>query len=240
MPSLFERGWRQGSLLRRQLSVRIIDIPEDRVFTSECWILVTQDCDLARADTTSESLVELRPVETPIRGQRIQGIASKILIVAGQFRLDAQDPRAMITARALATFEELRDNSLSSEQTREMKTWLGLRYDRPAVPDEFIPLVRAILSLIEEIGIGRSVRDVFALIEEGGPPVVDLWVVLIAAVDRDAVRAAMDSVALALPDELGDIRDIQIEDTSRTPFQVIEQWYALDSAKLSETRPEPH
>lgn len=64
--SLYADGWRQGSILRVRLTIttHVLEDGEVRSRTTEAeeWVVATQDCDLARANRSSnEAIIDLLP-----------------------------------------------------------------------------------------------------------------------------------------------------------------------------------
>ncbi len=83
---------------------------------------------------------ELRPVLERSDGDKLDGLRSRSVLVREGLVLRAESPKLTLTARALNTFKERREDDLPAERRVEIKFWLGLRYDRPAIPERFVPL----------------------------------------------------------------------------------------------------
>ena len=65
------------------------------------------------------------------------------------FVLRADSKRLTMTARALNAYKAVRDDRLPAERRNEIKTWLGLRYDRPATPERFEALAARLKALAD-------------------------------------------------------------------------------------------
>ena len=158
--SLFDAGWRQGSLLEATLSLSAIvvspeGVPETASWQHDFWVLVTQDCDLSGSSVASnEPSIELRPVyrEDPPSDWRIR--ARRLLLTEGSFLL-SESPRLTISPAALMHLRAGLQPSLDDGRLKALKTWLGLRYDRPAVPSELVDL----MTTIAKASINREDRS---------------------------------------------------------------------------------
>jgi hypothetical protein len=141
-----------------------------------------------------------------------------------------------MTARRLNSMKRLRDNMLTDIERREFKTWLGLRYDRPAVPIPFEDLAKVILypTVIGRLpeNLKNRIRDVLVLYESVKE--VRLIAVLRDEADRNDAEDWLDECAELLYRE----RSIVVIErhagsSKRVSLQDIETYYALDSAELS-------
>src|SRR2546422_6909659 len=109
MPSLYDLGWRRGSVLRARLGAAAT-LVVDGVVTQvsqeyELWMLVTQDCDLVAAgDNDAEPKVELRPLLSE-GAPPMFGIRSRKLRVSHDHPdyLQSESLRSMVSPAALST-----------------------------------------------------------------------------------------------------------------------------------------
>lgn len=240
MPSLFEEGWRQGSLLKASLTVRSYDLVDGKITPSDhefgMWTVVTQDCDLHSTQCTDRNRqIELRPV-FPSAGVRVDGIRSRWARITPDFVLNADSQKLTMTARALHSLQEFRDDSADELRRREIKAWLGLRYDRPAVPEPFDRMASKVLhpQLFGALppALDGKIRDV--LVSYESETEVRLWVVLRDGDDRLRCLEWIDGVAQFLRREHGiTILERQAEDARRTPYAIVEGYHGLNSAELS-------
>jgi hypothetical protein len=82
--------------------------------------------------------------------------------------LRAESPKLTLTARALNTFKDRREDDLPAGRRVEIKLWLGLRYDRPAIPERFVPLANQLKAkFLEEKpdGFVNVIRDIWVYFE---------------------------------------------------------------------------
>ena len=230
-------GWRQGSLVRAILSAQVLDQDDQgRVITVEydLWLLATQDCDLAWTKRTdAHRMFELRPVFTRAKTETIDGIRSKTTKVTDDLVLRADSPRLMLTARALTALKANRENTLDETRRREIKTWLGLRYDRPAVPDWCEPTHNTIVAKLGSLGrLGSEIRDILVYYHED-VKCVNMFVVLRDGKDKDAITDWLDDKIGDLLDDGIVVKARYVEDSSNTPLKVIETYYSLFSTEHS-------
>src|ERR1039457_1611144 len=151
MGSLYAGGWRQGSVFTAALPPNYLveegGNPGLRSETHQRWVVASQDCDLDNTDEgESEATIELRPVfmDDPPEDWGIR--SSKLLVADGEY-LVANSPRVTISGRALSAILDggnLDRHEFSPHRRLALKTWLGLRYDRPAVPTVLVPLAQRI------------------------------------------------------------------------------------------------
>lgn len=246
MISLHDAGWRQGTILDALLQMTGIRLAEDgSLNVSICehgkWIVVTQDCDLSSFDINEhDDLVELRPIfdhaPPPQRGIR----SKKCLLIDGLY-LEAQSRRTMISPAALTmlvTSEKgTRDQRVSTniDRTTTLKTWLGYRYDRPAVPAEYLALTHALAIEVEKQGkaLTAEVRDVLVQIEPGIPPIFTLFAVILDEDDTETVYNWLASVGLKMPTELGVASAPEVATADNTPLSLIENSFALDLTRIT-------
>lgn len=238
--NLHNDGWRQGSLIRAAFKTQVLDNDGKQTvvdFEHDLWLLATQDCDLGQTPPAhADKKFELRPVFTKQKGETVNGIRSRTVMVADDLVLRADSPRIMLTARALAALADKREDALDETRRREIKTWLGLRYDRPAVPDPCVPTAELLFQILGGIEqFAGKVRDVLVYYDDEDPRRVDIFVVL-----RD--KANKEEILDWLTDKAGELldRDVVVggrhaEDSSGTPFSIIETYYGLYSDELSLT-----
>jgi hypothetical protein len=130
----------------------------------------------------------------------------------------------------------------SASRCQAFRTWLGLRYDRPAVPDNLLPLARRIS---QEVARSRNrqlaarVRDVLMQFGDGTPPRYSLYAVLDDAADEDEVRAWLARVTMAVPTGLGVADEIEAASADGIPFSTIERSYSADVSQLTWPRSKP-
>jgi hypothetical protein len=248
--SLRSRGWLQGCTLRLPLPLRhtaVVDgTVEEVVRTHDLWLIAEQDCDLAwRAvlrEGAEQFLVELRPVFTDdppvdwgIRSQRF-------LLSADDGRhLLATAPVVRVTPQVIVTAEHVA--CLDDDHQLRLKTWMGLRYDRPAVPQRYMKLARVLadaLSVKKNRSRAERYRDVLAQYwDEDGVTKFTLVAVLPggphAANSNEVVdaRAWLAESVRDVPAELGVAVSLDAygDDTISLPY--LEGSYGVDVTRLS-------
>ncbi len=244
---LHTEGWRQGSVFAAELTVTHLTEREGQVESATAtfgrWVVCTQDCDLRAATGSSEqALVELRPVledDPPID----MGIRSRRFLLADGRYVDAATPRCLVTPRLLVSFDSTREAPLDDARARAFKTWLGLRYDRPAVPDHLVDLARDVAKRCGSRGgraTGELVHDVLMQFDdEADPPQVALFAVIADEADPEAVRTWLSDAATRVRTELGVVAFIDVGTRGQTPLDLVETSYAADLSQLTWGGAEP-
>jgi hypothetical protein len=232
--NLYDLGWQQGTMFSQSLSAVVIGRP-DVIF--DRWIVCTQDCDLSSSSPTStEAIVELRPVlkKSPPADW---GIRSSRLLLNSQEYVDASTARVQVTAAKICEFDGARDAQLLDERLRAFKTWLGRRYDRPAVPEHFINLAREIAKrCVVRSGrqIAQAIHDVLMQFsEDSDPPQVALYAVATDEADLASVKRWLADVASRIDTKLGVVAHIGVQTRAQTSLQLIETSYSADLSQLT-------
>ena len=208
-------------------------------------MVATQDCDLNRAQIDDpDPGIELRPLFTR-DCPTDWGIRSSKLRLTEDEYLEANSPRLTVAPNVLTAMLSmgaiLREVSFARRQS--FTTWLGLRYDRPAVPDQLVPLA---LRISKEVArnkhreIAACVRDVLMQFDDSGDDVLySLIAVLDNPSDQAEVRAWLARVSQAVPTELGVADVIEAFDAARIAFATIESSYAADVSQVTWRRDQP-
>lgn len=240
MSGLYEAGWRQGSVFTAILDLCSLVAsnggPVHRSTPHDRWLVATQDCDLSQLDeSVGEPEVELRPVfsadppvDWGIRSARLLlQDAPPLYIISRSPRLHAAPAVLSQLLTASADVHELCD-----ERRRALKTWLGLRYDRPAVPEHLVNLARAIareVSRRPRREVGMRVRDVLMQFDDAAdPPRFSLFAVLAEPSDEHAVRLWLADVARSVPAHLGIGDELEAAPASGISYELVEASYAAD------------
>ena len=102
----------------------------------DLWLLTEQDCDLDQTEEDDvEKIFELRAVRGHA-GNIPSGIKGSQVRIDDTRCLNATDIVAKVKASWL-TKNKGAKSDIDPDTRREIKTWLGYRYDRPAVPKQF-------------------------------------------------------------------------------------------------------
>ena len=249
MSNLYADGWRQGSVVECELEAThlTIDAIDDGVNpitqTYSSWMVCTQDCDLHNAELeANEPLIELRPILSDER-LRDWGVRNRHFVVAPGRCIDANAVRCLVTPSLLGSLALGRKDGLNEERRRFFKTWLGLRYDRPAVPEQLIPLARQIAARCSDRSgrdISSRVHDVLMQFDPSQTPVrFVLFGIVDKSDDKSEVRSWLADVGNRIDAKLGIMSDAIVETRSDTPLQVVEESYSADLSQLTWSRRKP-
>lgn len=250
MPSLYDAGWRQGSILVASLpfdSVVVDSAGQIMRQTTEHprWVVATQECELDLTDIgDGQPTIELRavhsedpPNEWGIRSSRFRLTESEYVI--------SDDPRQSVSAAVLTVVlagdAERRDPT--DDRSRAFAIWLGLRYDRPALPPELGALARRISDEVRRRPgrvVAARVRDVLMQFDETTDPLLySLFAVLEDAADEGPVREWLAGIASRIPQELGIADTLEAATADRISFRLIEESYAADASMLTWPQRDP-
>jgi hypothetical protein len=245
MASLYEDGWRQGSILEATLPLDAVILgptgyAERRQGEHGRWVVATQDCDLDQTDrANAEPTVELRPVflDGPPADWGIR--SAQFLVAEGEYVRSAS-PRTFVSAAllaALVTSDDGRRRDGDPVRRQAFTTWLGLRYDRPAVPPTVLPLAKRIAEEVtrrRHRPVGRRTRDVLMQFDEGASPTrFSLFAVLAHEDDEQEVREWLAGIAQAIPATFGLADQIEAATAAGISLQLIETSYAADVSSLT-------
>jgi hypothetical protein len=252
MASLYAAGWRQGSILVASLPLDEVvpdadGHPVRRQREHGRWVVASQDCDLDLTETNDpEATIELRPVHTDDPPTDWGLRSSRLLLTETEFVVSA-GPRTIIAAAVLTALVTAgagrRD--ISAARERAFTTWLGLRYDRPALPPELLPLARRIADEVQRRRnrpTARLVREVLMQFDETRDPIrFSLFAVVENAGDEDTCRQWLADIARRIPVELGLADEIEAAVATGISLHLVETSYAADVAQLTwrTNRPDP-
>lgn len=247
MSDLYEKGWRQGSVFDASLPASwLAHVPGGahgavtEVFGR--WVVCTQDCDLRSAPADSkETQIEIRPVlevDTPDDW----GIRSRRIRLTERDHVNAASPRLLITAELLASFGGPAF-LLSDARAKAFKTWLGLRYDRAAVPEHLVALAREVATRCGTRGGRAAAEEVHEVLmqfdDSASPPRVALFAVVADSADKQVVRRWLSEASLRINEELGVVAHIDVATKAETSLVLIENSYAADLSQLTWRGEEP-
>jgi hypothetical protein len=245
MGSLYAAGWRQGSVFTAELPLNYVVVDDDgnaasRSHPHRRWMVASQDCDLdSTADSESEATIEIRPVFTDDPPEDWGIRSAKLLVAEGEY-LVSNSPRATISGRALSAVLErvgVDRQEPSTDRRRALKTWLGLRYDRPAVPTALVPLAQRIALEVRAKRFrdtaGRT-RDVLMQFDDSlTPPRFSLFAILERSEDEEEVRVWLSEAALAVPATMGVADEIRAAPSDRVSLHLVETSYAADVSQVT-------
>jgi len=250
VPSLYANGWRQGTLLTAEVPAGgiVLDtsgriVRQERIHDS--WVVTTQDCDLNGWEaTTGEPLVELRPVfelTTPADW----GILSRRLLLSDGFYITSDEPPAYVSPAVITAIDPHGPvRAIAPERAVALKTWLGYRYDRPAVPDHLVPLAKEIATRARRRSgrvFATELHDVLIQFDDtSAPPRFLLFAVVRDGADREEARRWLTTVGAAVPFAVGVLAGVEAAYKADTPLDLVESSYPADVTQLSWPGPEPH
>jgi hypothetical protein len=251
MASLYEEGWRQGTIFETALPMDAVVLgessgrPERRLGDHSRWVIATQDCDLDQTESTNaEPTIELRPVFTQAPPPD-WGIRSAKLRLTDEDSVESASSRTITSAAVLTALKAggVPTYEPPSSRRRAFTIWLGKRYDRPAVPPQLMPLARKIAEVVSDRRnrpTGAQVRDVLMQFDETTSPMrFSLFAVLDNEADEHEVRNWLSSIALHIPSELGVADQIEAASASGISLQLIEDSYSADVSVLTWRRNNP-
>jgi len=231
---LYAQGWRQGTIFRKVITAVVAgreNVEYDR------WIVCSQDCDLSAASTqTDGTIVEVRPVlteDTPSDW----GIRSRRLILRDSDYVDAAYPRAQITAAELSNSGAAREEPLPDDRIRAFKTWLGRRYDRPAVPEHLVAFAQEVAKrcgVRSGREVAKSVHDVLMQFnEDAAVRQVALFAVITDDAEPAEVERWLADAASRIDPSLGVVSQIVAITRASTSLQLLETTYSADLSQLT-------
>jgi hypothetical protein len=240
---LYNQGWRQGTVFQLELGFSFIaydkDGPKLRKDVHGLWVVVTQDCNLNRAKvSTNTPTIELRQVlkdQPPVSF----GIHARKFLLnskSGHYLVDDK-PCNFASPKTLSNVAETAiEYTLSDKRVIALKTWLGNRYDRPAVPPELVDLAKAIAAEAQRDGlkIEHQVRDVYMEFNvEPGNVFYSLYAVTTDDADSSTIRKWLAGVSLRVPHSLGIPRTIEALRSDEVSLALIESCYCADLSQLT-------
>lgn len=240
-------GWQQGCRLALALPLDHVQVEHGHVAyrreIHDAWVLVEQDCDLAwNAVSGSGSLIELRPVfhDDPPADWGIRN-ARFLLDHSGAY-IRAEAPSVRVTPDVVLLAGH--DTCALPSSARRLKTWLGLRYDRPAVPEQFVNLARDIAARLRKRKnkpAGHRVRDILATFDFAPDGKIEYRLIAVvpyaeADADPELVQVTRDwlsAVVLSVPEVLGMPMAVDAYRDDQVSLAFLEQAFALDVSSVS-------
>jgi hypothetical protein len=245
MASVYDEDWRQGTIFEAVLPLDTIVLgesprqPERHMGTHNLWVLATQDCDLDQTpESATDPNIELRPVFTENPPQD-WGIRSARLLLTEQEYVQSASPRPVVSAAVLTALKAAGNSihQIDPARKRAYTTWLGKRYDRPAVPPELLPLARKIAETVQNRRnrvTGARVRDVLMQFDTvDGQVRYSLFAVLDNAVDDAEVRSWLSGIALQIPPEFGVADQIEAATARGISLELVETACSADVTQLT-------
>ncbi len=244
MTSLYDGGWRQGTIFEADLPLAAVVLgssgdPESASDSHPQWVVASQDCDLDGADVAErEPCIEVRPVysQAPPTDWGIR--SQRLLLTPGDYVVSSS-PRVHLAPAVLTTLAHrgAARRQIEADRRRAFARWLGLRYDRPAVPAHLVPLARRISDEVarrRHRSTATRVRDVLMQFDDEADPVrFSMFAILDSESDEDAVRIWLAEVSTAIPTDLGIADRIEAATADGIAYSVIETSYAADVTQVT-------
>lgn len=246
--NLYQDGWRQGSVFHLDLTLHafVLELPHGvavQQVTNRTWVVASQDCDLAGADPDdNDAFIEVRPVvednagDWGVRSRKVRLDDRRCVLAEG---VPGRVSPALLDQVARAS----RERPLADSRAGAFKTWLGLRFDRPAVPDHLVPLAQDIAKRVRGRSgraVAAGVHDVLMQFDDStSPPRASLFAIVLADTDHDDVQAWLAHVALLVPANLGVLAAIDVGTKAETSLELIETSYAADASQITWRGPDP-
>lgn len=210
MPTLHDLGWRQGSVFEADLKVLTYGFEDGHCtpieVAYELWVVTSQDCDLHALESDAHDVVvEISPA-VPAKSQLGWGIRSRELRLSDEIYVEAEAPRLRLSPQALCVFSYAMRPALEGGRATAFKTWLGRRYDRPAVPTELVPLAHEIAKQVKATRtpeLADACHDVLFAVRDGDPPRYELTAVTVSSSDAAAIEHWLVQAALLIDPSLG-------------------------------------
>jgi hypothetical protein len=165
------------------------------------------------------------------------GIRARRFLLDQDHYVDDYAPRTSIAPAALNYIGEqgYLGAPLPSERALAFKTWLGFRYDRPAVPPDRVELARQIAEAVRALRQPAIpvVRDVLMQFGPGDSPEYALVAVVLDPADKPLVRSWLAEVALRVPHHLGTASRLEAVTTSEASLHLVENSYAADVSQIT-------
>jgi hypothetical protein len=210
------------------------------------WLVVEQDCGMTRgaAADDHECTIELRPVydTDPPSDQGIR--SAKFSLGNGRY-LHSNSPRLLASPAFLASIanpNHQHEDCIDDDHAIALKTWLGRRYDRPAVPAVFTELHYELSKRVRKQKHPHRdrLRDVLvSFAEEDDQTRFDLVGVLpaddidLTDEDKDSLADWLAELCSDVPVALGVATGFQVLTADVVSLDFIERSYALDVSYVS-------
>jgi hypothetical protein len=181
-------------------------------------------------------LVEIRPVLTDDNPSD-WGIRSRKLRLSSADYIDADRVRAFVSPRLLNSFAISRESPLTDGRSRALRTWLGLRYDRPAVPTHLVTIAKEVAKRCSARSgriVGEQIHDVLMQFDDSQEPVhIALFAVISDDADPTTVRNWLADAARRIRTDVGVVVSIDAGTRAETSLELIETSYAADLSQLT-------
>jgi len=246
---LYDAGWRQGARIpgtvpQAHYPSLTAGVEEGPMPDGMDLVLTTQDCDLVKASTRLPFLEAIGCVDDAEHARSVRANDARFFVLNSEAGTVADRAfGAFLTREALAALSAPGSPCGGDiQRARRFATWLGARYDRPALPTTAVEVVhRPLVSAIRRLcGRGRPHeqlnRDLYEIrviadLDAGPPFTIDL---LIFVMTEAASSEASDFAVAQVLEEAGyAIEGVDSGDDGREPAVTVRRWMAVPPSKLS-------
>ena len=164
------------------------------------------------------------------------------LRLTAQYHVNSASPRLLITAGLLASYGRP-SLLLSDARAKTFKTWLGLRYDRAAIPEHLVALAKEVATRCGSRSGRAAAEEVHEVLmqfdDSASPPRVALFAVVADSADKQIVRTWLSDASLRIDTKLGVVAHVDVATKAETSLVLIENSYAADLSQLTWRGEEP-
>jgi hypothetical protein len=126
---------------------------------------------------------------------------------------------------------------MSDERIRGFKTWLGLRYDRPAVPDDLVPLAQEISTVASRIRMPEVTDQIHDLLMQfdtsSAPYRYKLFAVVTPTADRERVKSWLGQIGTGVSTSSGVLADYEIGTKAETSVELLESSFSANLTSIT-------
>ena len=171
------------------------------------------------------------------------GIRSRTLRLSEDHYTHASSPKVKVSPAALSVFTGSQRGPLAPARAVALKTWLGLRYDRPAVPEVLVDLARSIAKAVRDTRtaeLAGMCHDVLFQATEERPAGFTLIAVVVEDAHVDVVVDWLTQAALAVEPALGQLAQApEALKKTEVSLDFLENSYVADLSDISWGREHP-
>jgi hypothetical protein len=149
--------------------------------------------------------------------------------------IDGHRARLFVTPAVLSS--QANGGTIADDRRLALKTWLGRRYDRPAVPRELVGIAREIAKRFGTKGarpVSTVLHDVLMQFDESSdPPEVALFAVIADGEDPEPVLEWLAEASLRVDPSLGVVGGLEVATRSEMTLDLLEKSYSADLSSLT-------
>ncbi len=190
-------------------------------------------------------MVELRPRFSLNNASTEWGVRSRTLRLDDNEYVTSDEPPIRLSPAALVKVAGRNPQPVLSSPGRivALKTWLGLRYDRPAVPDHLVGLARTVAERARRVLPPNLISDLHDVLmqfsAQESPPSFVLFAVVCDGGDKEAARRWLAEVGSGVASGTGILAGVDAGYRSEVSLELLETSYSTDLSRLSWPGPDP-